>query len=474
LLTGAIYWNTASNVMKVWSGSAWVSYNPAISYLPLAGGTMTGAITFAAGQDFPSTGASIRPSLLLDFANSNVLDPRITFTRSSSATYFGSDGLMKTTPAGIPRFTHDPATGESLGLLIEEQRTNLLTYSEQFDNAAWVPFGGTVATNTVVSPNGTQDADTFTEASGSTDPRFPINYSFTAGTNYSLSVYAKVKAGSAQRYLTLVFNSGYAAISGANFDLAAGAVGTTSNATGTITPVGNGWYRCTIIPYTNATGAGSLRIRVSSVNTSANIDAPAAYTGDGTSGIYLWGAQLEAGAFPTSYIPTTTAQATRAADNAVMTGVNFSSWYRQDEGSFLVNFNKTTVDTGANNGLLSIDDASVNNNYWRIFVGGSIFSVSAVQSNNVSQAYLSIGAISNSTVNKLACSIKQNDFSKVLNANTPNVDTLGVLPIAVSQLSIGGSNGGAYGITSANGTISKISYYPKRLSNTELQAMTTL
>ena len=84
-------------------------------------------------QNFPE----VSPSLTLDFANSRRLDPRITFTRSSTATYVGSNGLIKTAPVDEARFDHDPETLESLGLLIEESRTNLISYSQDFTNALW-------------------------------------------------------------------------------------------------------------------------------------------------------------------------------------------------------------------------------------------------------------------------------------------------------------------------------------------------
>jgi hypothetical protein len=169
-----------------------------------------------------------------------------------------------------------------------------------------------------------------TEDAGSGDPRLPRAITFVAGTNYTLSVFAKVKPGSAQRYLMLVYNSGYANIHGVNFDLVAGTVGATFNASGTITALPDGWYRVSMTPNANATGAGSLRIRISNVNTSGNINVPTPYTGDGASGFILWQAQVETGSVATSPIVTVASTVARSADAVSLTGA--SSLIGQTEG----------------------------------------------------------------------------------------------------------------------------------------------
>ena len=100
-----------------------------------------------------------RPSLDLDFANTRCLDPRITFSRASTATFVGADGLIQTAATNVARFDHDPVTRESLGLLVEEARTNLITYSEQLNNTGWFKNLVTVSANAGVAPDGTFTAD---------------------------------------------------------------------------------------------------------------------------------------------------------------------------------------------------------------------------------------------------------------------------------------------------------------------------
>ena len=104
---------------------------------------------------------SLEPSLNLNFIRNNRLDPRITYTRSTTATYVGSDGYIKTAAINEPRFEYDPVTLAPLGILLEGPRTNLLTYSEQFDNPAWVKTNATITTG-VDDPSGGTSACTMT------------------------------------------------------------------------------------------------------------------------------------------------------------------------------------------------------------------------------------------------------------------------------------------------------------------------
>lgn len=238
--------------------------------------------------------------------------------------------VFETAASGVARFDHNPVTFESLGLLVEEQRTNLFTYSEQFDNAAWTKSNATVTANTIVSPDGTLDADKLVEGT-TTSRKFVTQAGAASGQTFS--VYAK--AGE-RNFIAIgqTNSSGVWAVSLFNLNTglfvatysAGGATVPTNNV---ITLVGNGWYRVSCL-LNNAAGSGAAVIMV------GNGGDPIfeGYTGNGFSGIYIWGAQLEAGAFATSYIPTVASQVTRAADSASMTGANFSSWFNNGQGTF--------------------------------------------------------------------------------------------------------------------------------------------
>jgi hypothetical protein len=247
------------------------------------------------------TRASIKPSLNLDFANSKMLDPRITFTRPSIGSYYDSDGILKIAASGIPRFDHNPVTGESLGLLVEEQRTNVVTISEDFN--AWTTYNLRVIPNVALAPDGFWTADMLVEDSTASVGHFI--YLTRSGSNETVtaSVYAKLVASSRPQFEIRMSNFASAS-TGVRFDLQTGTILNADAAsadytapTSTITPVGNGWYRC------------SITTTKAAVNTTNNMqiglikDLVNTYTGDNISSIYVWGAQVEVNSFATSYIP---------------------------------------------------------------------------------------------------------------------------------------------------------------------------
>jgi hypothetical protein len=232
-----------------------------------------------------------RPSLDLNFAKTKRLDPRITFSRSSTATYIGSDGLIKSAAVNEARFDHSPSTGESLGLLVEEARTNLLTYSSDYTNAAWTKQNVSLTPNSSVAPDGTLTATLVANDATNGEHRLYRNEGTTSTTR---SIYAK--AGTAG-YISI--SRGTVAGGYAVFDLLTGVVSASASLTSAaITAAGNGWYRCQVI------GGVSEDIFVVNVGTTAANAVPQqTYAGTGQH-VLLWGAQKEAGAFPTSYIPT--------------------------------------------------------------------------------------------------------------------------------------------------------------------------
>jgi hypothetical protein len=199
------------------------------------------------------------------------------------------------------------------GLLIEEQRTNLLLQSAAFDNASWTKTNATVTANNVNAPDGATTAEMITDSADGAATSHSVNQSinFTSGTAYTLSVFAKqgTLAGSVLLFPSAAFTSNITA----RFDLSAGTVAATdAGVAATISAVGNGWYRCTATATATATAAGLLQIRTATA-------ASSFYQGAGAGAIYIWGAQLEAGSSARTYIPTTTASATRAVDSAQFT-----------------------------------------------------------------------------------------------------------------------------------------------------------
>jgi hypothetical protein len=195
--------------------------------------------------------------------------------------------VLETAASGVARFDHNPTTFESLGLLIEEQRTNLFTYSEQLDNAAWTKTNVTITPNTIVAPDGTLSADKLVENT-TADVRHTVQQAQALGVaTYTGSFYAK--AGERTRVAARRTSTDTTAF-GVTFDLISGVVVSTLATTATITPVGNEWYRCSFqMVQTSASSAG-FHIELIKEGEAAS---GAEYTGDGYSGIYIWGAQLE-------------------------------------------------------------------------------------------------------------------------------------------------------------------------------------
>jgi hypothetical protein len=407
-----------------------------------------------------------RPALALNFLNTALLDSRITFTRSTTATFVGSDGFIQTAAIDAPRFDYDPATLASKGLLIEEQRTNVLTYSEQFDNAVWVKNNVTVTANTTASPAGTSTADTVTEntAVAAQHGVSPPAITTTAGTSYTMSVYAK---NNGRRYLSLATGSANGVV--ATFDLQTGVISAAaavlgalwSSPSATITSAGSGWYRCTVTGIDTVGGSRTPAYTLNNVSTNPASGNGNTYTGDGTSGVYLYGAQIEAGAFATSYIPTVASQVTRTADVAVMTGTNFSSWYNQTAGTMQCNF------------VLEGQNQSGTSNVWVVDNGTT----------NTSTRLREGTVITGADVTMFTGGVLQVDSNSVASPANTSVRTAFAWSTASSNLTSNGtslSNSGAITpptvnqlvLTGSNKWLQKLFFYSTRLPNEVLRALT--
>lgn len=367
--------------------------------------------------------------------------------------------VLQTAPAGVPRFDHNPVTGESLGLLVEEQRTNVRTWSQQFDNAAWSKNNLTVAANTIIAPDGTLTGDKLIE--NAVNSSHTVSGTISAAGTCTLSFY--LKAAERTRVSLTIYDVGAGTSYGTSFDLYSGVVGTNSaGSTATITPVGNGWFRCSVSRAILGSG-GPFTIFVS------NAAGGNSYQGDGYSGIYIWGAQLEAGAFPTSYIKTEASQATRVADSAQMTGANFSSWYRQDEGTL---FAEASLYARRNSGFETIIQMSsgVNNN--AISLGTQAPDSYARGISNLYGSIacdIGVGTIQKDKQFKAAFSYATNNFAVSSSNVNPTTDTSGGVPTGLNSAFFGRET--VFDSPFA-GHIRRIAYYPKRLSDAQLQALT--
>lgn len=239
-------------------------------------------------------------------------------TRASTATFVGSNGLIQSAGNNVARFDYNPATLAPIGLMLETQRTNLLTGSADFTATYWPTATNVVVTaDNAVSPDGGTNADRLADnTTAGVAHSLSRAFTFTAAA-HTFSIYAK---RSTHRWFRLLLSDGTNNFY-ANFDLENGVVGNKQAlATSSITNAGNGWYRCTITATTLA-AAGTVQAVMLASNDTV---VPSTYTGTGTI-LWLWGAQLEAATTVSSYIPTTTAQATRSADAITQNGLIFSN-----------------------------------------------------------------------------------------------------------------------------------------------------
>jgi hypothetical protein len=363
-----------------------------------------------------------------------------------------------------PRFDYDPVTLAPKGLLIEEQRTNLVLYSEQFNDAYWSKTDATVTANSTAAPTGNLTADTLVENTATSVHTIrSSNVSVTANTFYTLSFYAKAAGRtSMQVNFTNVTLSGnvWDVNLTANTIVLSSAGSGWSNVAGSITDVGNGWRRITISGQVGATiSAVAVEIRLSSVLPTI------IYTGDGTSGISLWGAQLEAGTFATSYIPTVASQVTRAADNASMIGNNFARWYTQGVGTYYV---EATAQLKAGFVPSFVNDQNIT-----IGIAGGTGDARVYRSSNLS-LLAGNGSVVYPAYSKIAVGFQAGSNNSAISTGgatpavftSPEVTAIS-LGIGLNITSVG------FGGSSINGTIKRIAYYPRRLANTELQGITS-
>lgn len=355
---------------------------------------------------------------------------------------------------------HDPITFEPLGVLIEEQRTNLLTYSEQFDNAAWTKSRVTVSANAVSAPDGVTSADKVVE-----DASTGIHEIYNAGgtTLTAVSHTATIFLKSAERTKARLTCATGGGAHGASViaDLSTGTLDVVTNlgahvgGTATIQELVDGWYRVSLTITSTAATYYLVVATVTGTNT-------VSYAGTAGNGVYVWGAQLEVGAFPTSYIPTVASQVTRAADRVSILTSAFA--LNANEGSVFTEADTGQISGAAFSYVFSLSEESSNE---RIVVRSLSTTCSyAVVDGGVTQATVSSGGVALSTPYKTASAYKVDDFALSVNGGIGS-DALGTVP-AMTHLKLGAD---ATATASLNGHIKRLTYFPSRKSNAELQAL---
>jgi hypothetical protein len=422
-------------------------------------------MNYSLGNMLGGNNGSLNPdklSLNLQFATDKTLTarkgPTPTFTRASTATFVGSDGLIQSAAINAPRFDHDPVTLACKGLLIEESRTNLQRNSA--DLSLWVNgIGTTVTTNQTTAPDGTSTADTLTET-GLPQQHFvsDTNASVTSGTTYTLSIFAKKGVGLTAPDLIQITGSGgaFGTTQYATFNIQSGSVNSSAGGTATIQSYGNGWYRLSFT--VTATATTTTAVIVSFVGAAPTVRLPS-YLGLITSDVFIWGAQIEAGSFPTSYIPTTTASVVRSLDFCSISSI--ASFYGSGVGTILAG--------------TRLNGASQLNGVCGFFTGANQISIGRLSTNtrastngNAPNLTINSGTLASTLFVKSAFAFNTNDAAFANNGVSAGTSTSVGIP-SVTAFGIG-SNGSQQ---IQSGTISEIKVFKKRLANAKLLTITT-
>jgi hypothetical protein len=357
------------------------------------------------------------PSLDLNFITSYVLDSRITFTRASNAGYFNAAGLWTIAGSNVPRFDHHPTTLTPRGLLVEPQRTNLLLWNRDLTNAAWTASNVTVA-------------KTATGIDGVANSASQLTATSDNGT-----VLQGVTSGSAARATSAYVRR----VSGS------GTVRVTQNG-------GTNWTDVVVTSSWTRVGPASATI------TNPSVGFQLATSGDVIEVDYV---QLENGNIPSSAILTTTASATRAVDNIIAANL-VTLGYNANEGTFVV---EAELHAASGMTFVSVDDGSNANRFLMRVSSGGNYNVQ-VTTGGISQVNSNAGMLSGGVIQKVAMAYKANDVAFVSNGGTVTVDASVTLP-AVSTLRLGNNLAGTEPL---GGWLRKVTYYPQRLANGQLQA----
>lgn len=375
----------------------------------------------------PTATERVLPHMALDFTTA-ALDSRVTVTRAlNTATAVNSSGFVAIVNANLPRFDYDPSTLQCKGLLIEETRSNLFLQSSNF-STSWVTDTGacTVTSDDVISPDDTQNADKLAFV-GTNANRYQTVAGLTIGASYTMTVWLRVASGTAS--------------------VSIGNINAGVNVAQTVTTT---WQRFTV------TQTASAATRYPQI-TATNVD------------VFAWGAQLETGAFPTSYIPTTTTSVTRNADVVSMTGTNFSDWYNASEGTFVASGDTLKPSGTAQTANLNSANDDTFSNFVSLRFGTSV-ATGRIQAGGVSQTAFAGTAYTANTPITLAMAYQLNNSALCVAGGAVATDASVTVGLTMTQMNIGARNAG---LEPLNGHVQSIRYFPIRLTNEQLQAITT-
>jgi hypothetical protein len=375
------------------------------------------------------------------------------FTFARSGTAWDLDGVAYS--SGIPRIT-------AQGLLLEAARTNICLQSQTFANATWTKAGVTATDAAAVAPNGASVASSFIESALNEGHNASQNVSFTSGTTYAFSCYAKALAGT--RYLRLILAStAFGTAQAVNFDLSTGAATATSGSpTTTAVSIGNGWWRCSIVAAATATVSSAVQVAMA-----LNTLGTSTYAGDGTSGILLFQSQVEASSFPTSPMVTTASSVTRNAETCVAT----RAAGLLDRGSVAIDATHATgFNPSTHHYLWQADDGTPNNRVFAYKQSGTTNQIFQLNSGGSTFATLSTSGATALATFKQAARWSSVDAASSIGGAAALTDTSVTLPVGLVTERLGTDSTGGQQF---NGYIRRIRRYSTPATDARLVAMST-
>ena len=441
----------------------------ALCFLSLVANAVPAGYVGRVGTMGPSSG---NRGVSIDLSSN--LDNRITFTRASSASYYNASGVLSWASTDIPRFSYDPSTHVARGLFIEGGRTNIVLNSENL--GSWnAPGSGSFTLNSATAPDGTATMDKLSADSASA-AHFATQSSitFVSGTTYTFSTYLK-PAEQTWAQLTMGFSAFTGSIY-ANFDISNGVIGNSSGVSATIQNIGGGIYRAAITSVANAniSTTGPVICLTSSTDPASRLPTTQSVSG---TGIYIWGSQIEAGEFASSYISTTAAAATRAVDIANITNLA-SIRYNATQGTALATFMLEGVNNPSVTGMREFQfwGGSSSNRFGVVSLAGAgvAGNIVAAMTTSGSAQWGATGQTlqalpSTFATYKTGFAYQQNNLGAVINGGAVSTNTSASIP-TVSSLAIG--NNGYDANNPLFGWFKSLTYYPTRLPDNKLQSLT--
>ena len=439
LVNGNTYKMVVSGNANSTNGTAIADFPETQNYANLANGTFSQTFYFKAnGTNLFLSNNSFGTTTYNSISVKEVLNADFDFSRNSSATRVGSNGLIQDVASNLPRIDYTGGVGS---WKFEPQSTNLIPYSENFSQSAWAKEDLTVTSNQTISPDGTLNADLLLPNTNNIDHSI---YETTSTTTESFTVFLK---SGGYNYAFLGKNNNLAS-DGAFFDLANGVVSqNTSTFSASIQDYGNGWFRCSLYGNFNTV----YRIICPSENGQSFL-----FAGDGSKGIYSWGAQLEVGSYPTSYIRSNTGSATtRLAD--VANNAGSSDLINSTEG---VLYAETKFLQNARIGITNTDDSD------EVVIGlatglGIFYRIRENTSNPITQ-FVGVSEFEN---NKIALKYKSTETSFFVNGFKLNTNSTSYTLNGLNELAFKSEGTNFYGNTKS------LAVFKEALTDLELECL---